>query len=57
SKPGSGLGLALTKRIVNLHGGDISFTSKIGKGTTFTFTIPKNFKTNNEIKKNKKEST
>jgi len=41
---GSGLGLALTKRIVNLHGGDILFTSELGKGTTFTFTIPKNLK-------------
>ena len=50
SKPGTGLGLALTKRIINLHGGDISFTSEIGKGTTFTFTIPKNFTFN----KNKK---
>jgi len=44
SIPGSGLGLALTKRIVNLHGGDILFTSKLGKGTTFTFTIPKNLR-------------
>jgi PAS domain S-box-containing protein len=49
---GSGLGLALTKRVVNLHGGDILFTSKLGKGTTFTFTIPKNLrkKVNSEIK-------
>ncbi|MGB5913161.1 MAG: PAS domain S-box protein [Promethearchaeia archaeon] len=42
--PGSGLGLALTRRIVHLHGGDISFKSKLGKGTIFTFTIPKEFK-------------
>jgi len=41
SKPGSGLGLALTKRLVNLHGGDISFKSKLGKGSTFTFFLPK----------------
>jgi PAS domain S-box-containing protein len=49
---GSGLGLALTKRIVNLHGGDILFTSKLRKGTTFTFTIPKNLrkKVNSEKK-------
>jgi len=39
---GSGLGLALTKRIVNLHGGEISFTSKLGKGSKFAFNIPKN---------------
>jgi len=43
STTGTGLGLALTKRVINLHGGDISFTSKLGKGTTFIFNIPKNF--------------
>jgi len=41
STPGSGLGLALTKRIINLHEGEISFTSKLGIGTTFRFVIPK----------------
>jgi PAS domain S-box-containing protein len=40
--PGSGLGLALSKRLVTLHQGKIYFTSKVGKGTTFTFNIPKN---------------
>jgi len=44
SIPGSGLGLALTKRLVYLHGGEILFTSKLEKGTTFTFTIPKNLR-------------
>ncbi len=38
---GSGLGLALTKRLIELHGGEIWFESEIGKGTTFFFTIPK----------------
>lgn len=38
---GTGLGLSLTKRLVNLHGGNISFTSEQEKGSTFTFTIPK----------------
>lgn len=44
SIPGSGLGLALTKRLIGLHGGNISFTSKIGNGTTFKFNIPKKIK-------------
>jgi len=41
SVPGTGLGLALTKMLVNLHGGNISFTSRLGEGSHFTFTIPK----------------
>lgn len=43
SIPGSGLGLSLTKRLINLHGGEINFFSILGKGTTFTFSIPKSY--------------
>jgi signal transduction histidine kinase len=37
---GTGLGLALTKRFVELHGGTLGVQSEPGKGSTFTFKLP-----------------
>ena len=37
---GSGLGLALTQQIVKDHGGDLSVQSAVGRGTTFTVSVP-----------------
>ncbi len=43
---GTGLGLAISKSIVESFGGDIQFSSTVGKGTSFKITFPKH--TNNE---------
>lgn len=38
---GTGLGLSIVKHIIQAHGGEVSVESVLGKGSTFSFTLPK----------------
>ncbi|MDB9380127.1 sensor histidine kinase, partial [Nodularia sphaerocarpa] len=40
-RSGSGLGLHLSSRIIEAHGGTITLTSEVGRGSVFTVTLPK----------------
>lgn len=52
---GTGLGLFICKEIINAHGGDISVSSEVSKGTTFTINLPTK-RENQEIVKVGKEA-
>lgn len=44
---GTGLGLAISYGIIKMHRGDITFTSEVGKGTTFKLSLPKKLQIQN----------
>lgn len=46
---GAGLGLTLTKRLIELQGGTISVDSSLGQGTVVTFTIPRDVRANDDL--------
>ncbi|PRX29910.1 histidine kinase/DNA gyrase B/HSP90-like ATPase [Orenia metallireducens] len=48
---GTGMGLAICKRIIERHGGEICVESILGEGTSFYFTLPRNCRVYSDINK------
>jgi len=40
SVPSGGLGLAVSRNLVEMHSGELTVISEVGEGSTFTFTLP-----------------
>lgn len=53
---GTGLGLYITKQLIELHGGSISVDSKLGKGSKFIFTLPISIEALDNIEECKNEN-
>jgi len=53
---GTGLGLALSKKVIDAHGGSIEATSKLGEGTEFLLTFPKQLKSGGSTSTNDNRS-
>lgn len=47
--PGTGLGLALVRQVVELHGGSVSLESEVGQGSRFTVSLPWKLKTKKSL--------
>jgi signal transduction histidine kinase len=41
NEPGTGLGLSITKKMIENQGGTLTFESKLGQGSAFSFTMPR----------------
>jgi signal transduction histidine kinase/class 3 adenylate cyclase/DNA-binding NarL/FixJ family response regulator len=53
---GTGLGLTITKQLVELHGGKIWIESKVGQGTSVNFTLPKSTEDKSTVRESQKLS-